>query len=61
MNLQDCKTMSEVLSFHAKHKPDVIFLHEVVPGSADRSYGIHVAKIAGVPNDINKIIPVKLI
>ena len=26
---------------------DVIFLHEVVPGAADRSYGIQVAKLAG--------------
>ncbi len=28
---------------------DVIFLHEVVPGAADRSYGIHVARLAGLP------------
>jgi DNA mismatch repair protein MutS len=28
---------------------DVVFLHEVVPGSADRSYGIQVAKLAGLP------------
>lgn len=27
----------------------VIFLHRVVPGPADRSYGIHVARLAGVP------------
>jgi DNA mismatch repair protein MutS len=27
----------------------VIFLHEVVPGAADRSYGIHVARLAGLP------------
>ena len=27
----------------------VVFLHEVVPGVADRSYGIHVAKLAGLP------------
>jgi DNA mismatch repair protein MutS len=30
-------------------KGDVVFLHEVVPGTADRSYGIHVAKLAGLP------------
>ncbi|GHF15879.1 DNA mismatch repair protein MutS [Kordiimonas sediminis] len=30
-------------------KGDVIFLHEVVQGSADRSYGIQVAKLAGLP------------
>jgi DNA mismatch repair protein MutS len=28
---------------------DIIFLHEVVPGVADRSYGIHVARLAGLP------------
>ncbi len=33
-------------------KGDVIFLHEVVPGSADRSYGIHVAKLAGLPENV---------
>jgi DNA mismatch repair protein MutS len=30
-------------------KGDVVFLHEVVPGAADRSYGIQVAKLAGLP------------
>jgi DNA mismatch repair protein MutS len=28
---------------------DVVFLHEVVAGAADRSYGIHVARLAGLP------------
>jgi DNA mismatch repair protein MutS len=28
---------------------DVVFLHEVVAGAADRSYGIQVAKLAGLP------------
>jgi DNA mismatch repair protein MutS len=28
---------------------DVVFLHEVIPGAADRSYGIAVAKLAGLP------------
>jgi DNA mismatch repair protein MutS len=30
-------------------KGEVVFLHEVAPGAADRSYGIHVAKLAGLP------------
>src|SRR5580692_9535949 len=30
---------------------DVVFLHEVVPGAADRSYGIQVAKLAGLQID----------
>ena len=29
---------------------DVVFLHEVAPGTADRSYGIHVARLAGLPD-----------
>lgn len=31
---------------------DVVFLHEIVPGSADRSYGIQVAKLAGLPRPV---------
>jgi DNA mismatch repair protein MutS len=31
---------------------DVVFLHEVVPGSADHSYGIQVAKLAGLPQSV---------
>ncbi|PPE79527.1 DNA mismatch repair protein MutS [Kaistia algarum] len=31
---------------------DVVFLHEIVPGAADRSYGIQVAKLAGLPSSV---------
>ena len=31
---------------------DVVFLHEVVQGAADRSYGIQVAKLAGLPGSV---------
>ena len=30
----------------------VIFLHKIVPGGADRSYGIHVAQLAGIPGPV---------
>ena len=30
----------------------IVFLHEVAPGAADRSYGIQVAKLAGLPADV---------
>ncbi len=30
----------------------IVFLHEVAPGAADRSYGIHVAKLAGLPQAV---------
>ena len=33
-------------------KGDVVFLHEVAPGAADRSYGIQVAKLAGLPSSV---------
>jgi len=35
-------------------KGDVVFLHEVGPGTADRSYGIHVAKLAGLPKSVTE-------
>lgn len=35
-------------------KDEVIFLHEVIDGAADRSYGIHVAKLAGLPKSVIK-------
>jgi len=33
---------------------EVVFLHRVVPGATDRSYGIHVAKLAGVPPQVQE-------
>jgi len=31
---------------------EVVFLHKILPGGTDKSYGIHVAKLAGVPKTI---------
>ncbi|HWB09537.1 MAG TPA: DNA mismatch repair protein MutS [Pirellulales bacterium] len=31
---------------------EVIFLHKILEGAADKSYGIHVARLAGVPRDV---------
>lgn len=31
---------------------EVTFLHRIIPGGADRSYGIHVAQLAGLPRDV---------
>ena len=33
---------------------DIIFLRKIVPGGADRSYGIEVAKLAGLPDSVLK-------
>jgi DNA mismatch repair protein MutS len=31
---------------------EIVFLHKIVEGGTDRSYGIHVARLAGVPSDV---------
>ena len=31
---------------------NIVFLHKIIPGSASRSYGVHVAKLAGVPHSL---------
>ncbi len=31
----------------------IVFLHRIVAGAADKSYGIHVARLAGVPDSVN--------
>ena len=33
----------------AEQDEDVVFLHRIIPGAAEMSYGIHVARLAGVP------------
>ena len=33
---------------------DVIFLRKIVPGGTDESYGVHVARLAGVPQNVTK-------
>ncbi|MDD3336549.1 MAG: DNA mismatch repair protein MutS [Eubacteriales bacterium] len=32
-----------------EHGEDVIFLRKIIPGGADKSYGVHVARLAGIP------------
>jgi DNA mismatch repair protein MutS len=36
----------------AEEGEDVVFLHKVLPGGADRSYGVHVAQLAGLPRPV---------
>jgi DNA mismatch repair protein MutS len=35
-----------------EHKDRIVFLHRLEGGPADRSYGIHVAHLAGIPKDV---------
>ncbi len=48
----------EALSCHAMRVKEwrgrIVFLHEVVDGAADRSYGIHVARLAGLPEAVTE-------
>lgn len=49
------KTYSNIKNVHVEAKEEgsnIIFLHKVMPGPTDKSYGIHVAKLAGMPNEI---------
>ena len=44
-----------VVNFHVaarEWKEDIIFLHKIVPGRSDRSYGIQVARLAGLPRQV---------
>ena len=36
----------------ADENDSLVFTHRIVPGGADRSYGIHVAQLAGLPKEI---------
>ncbi len=49
--------ISGVVNMHVRVKEyneDVIFLHQVAPGAAEGSYGVHVAKLAGLPQVVVK-------
>lgn len=35
-----------------EHNNEIIFMHKIVPGVASRSYGIHVARMAGMPQSV---------
>jgi DNA mismatch repair protein MutS len=48
-------TLPRVKNYHVsvrEWKDEVVFLRKIVPGPSDRSYGIHVAKLAGIPKDV---------
>ena len=35
-----------------QHEGQLIFLHQVTSGAADKSWGVHVARLAGVPDTV---------
>lgn len=50
-------TLDRLTNYHAEvkeYKDKIIFLRKIIPGAGDKSYGIHVAKMAGLPESILK-------
>lgn len=48
-------TMERIKNYHVSVKEwqdDIIFLRKIVPGPSDQSYGIHVARLAGIPKPV---------
>ncbi|MCX6685530.1 MAG: DNA mismatch repair protein MutS [Methanoregula sp.] len=51
------KQLKRVKNFHfavKETKSDVIFLRKLIPGATDKSYGIHVARLAGIPKKVTE-------
>lgn len=49
------RDLPRLVNVHAKcveKNEKVVFLHRIVPGGADRSYGIYVAELAGIPTEV---------
>jgi DNA mismatch repair protein MutS len=49
--------IENVKNYHISVKEkgeDIVFLRKIVEGGTDESYGVHVAKLAGVPKDVTK-------
>ena len=44
--------VSNVQVLVKQHRDQLAFLHQVVPGAADKSWGVHVARLAGVPEQV---------
>lgn len=45
-------TLKNVHVGATEHEGEVVFLHKIIDGPADKSYGIHVAKLAGLPESL---------
>lgn len=50
-DLEDDKIKNFCIAVKEKGK-DIIFLRRIIPGAADKSYGIHVARLAGLPKTV---------
>lgn len=53
--LTQCTSLASALNYHvAVYESDqsITFLHRMVSGSTDQSYGVHVAQLAGIPQNV---------
>jgi DNA mismatch repair protein MutS len=51
------ETLKRVKNYHfavKETKDEVIFLRKLIPGATDKSYGIHVARLAGIPKRVTE-------
>jgi DNA mismatch repair protein MutS len=51
------ETLKRVKNYHfavKETKSEVIFLRKLIPGATDKSYGIHVARLAGIPKKVTE-------
>jgi DNA mismatch repair protein MutS len=51
------RTLADVRNLNVavrEWEEQLVFLHKIVEGPADKSYGIHVARLAGVPREVNE-------
>jgi len=51
---QELKGLRNVHVGATEQNGELVFLHKVERGAADKSYGVHVAKLAGMPDDLLK-------
>jgi DNA mismatch repair protein MutS len=49
---EECATMANVHLDATEHQDHVVFLHHIQEGPANRSYGLQVAKLAGIPGSV---------
>lgn len=48
-------TLPRIKNYHVtvkEKKDDIVFLRKIIPGPSDQSYGIHVARLAGIPRSV---------
>jgi DNA mismatch repair protein MutS len=51
------RTLADVRNLNVavrEWEEQLVFLHKIIEGPADKSYGIHVARLAGVPREVNE-------